>query len=103
MDTECGEIEVRVDREYRGPGIDGLIADIDKESGGIFHHVGIGQDHALLRDEHTAAEREGIGFIVNTHDENGRRLGLAIEIALGIRQRHVGSGNQQQERNEEKH
>ena len=71
--------------------IDSLIADIDKESGGIFHHVGIGQDQALLRDEHTAAEREGMGFLVNAHDQHGRRLGLAIEIALGKRQRPVGN------------
>jgi len=67
-----------------------LIADIDKESGGIFHHVGIGQDHTL-RNEHTAAEREGMGFIINPYDQNGGSLGLSIEIALGKTKHVVGN------------
>ncbi len=102
VDTERGDIEVGVDREYLRCRIDGLIADINKESSGIFHHMGVGQDQALLWDEHSAAEREGIGVIVKTHNENGRGFRPAIELALGKRKRHVGSWDEQQEWNQER-
>ena len=73
-----------------------MIADIHKESGGIFHHMGIGQNQPLFRDEYAAAKREGMGFLVDTHDEDGGGLGLAIEVALGQRKRHIRSGRQKE-------